>query len=128
MVPTISEDLQHCTTQQFVVDVDDDIALTPDELLEGLNGNVMASELEAVENESAWEPQEYQEPSTEEQPASYDQLSSMTESELADYVGKSIKNALETRIPGVDKQVTRRRKKKGPIVVDNQVIITYAQK
>jgi hypothetical protein len=83
------------------------------------NGNVMGSELEAVENESAWEPQEYQEPSTEEQPASYDQLSSMTENELADYVGKSIKNALETRIPGVDKQVTRRRKKKGPIVVDN---------
>ncbi len=103
MVSTISEDLQHCTTEQFVVDVDDDFALTPDELLEGLNGNVMGSELEAVENESAWEPQECQEPSTEEQPASCDQLSSMTESELADYVGKSIKNALETRIPGVDK-------------------------
>jgi hypothetical protein len=56
----------------------------------------MSSELKAVENESAWEPQE---PSTVEQPASYDHLSSMTESELADYVGKSIKNALETRIP-----------------------------
>ncbi len=95
MVPTISEDLQHCTTEQFDVDVDDDIALTPHELVEGLNGNVITSELEAVENESAWEPQK---PSTVEEPASYDQLSSMTESESADYVGKSIKNALETRI------------------------------
>jgi hypothetical protein len=53
MVPTNSEDLQHCTTEQFDVDVDDDIALTPHELVEGLNGNVMSSELEAVENESA---------------------------------------------------------------------------
>ncbi len=36
----------------------------------------------------------------------------MTESELVDYVRKSIKNALETRIPGDgDTQVTRRRKK-----------------
>ncbi len=35
MVPTISEDLQHCTTEQFDVDVDDDIALTPCELVEG---------------------------------------------------------------------------------------------
>jgi hypothetical protein len=36
----------------------------------------------------------------------------VTESELADYVGKSIKNALETRTPGDgDTQVTRRRKK-----------------
>jgi hypothetical protein len=46
MVPTISEDLQHCSTEQFDVDVDDDIALTPHELVEGLNGNVMSSELE----------------------------------------------------------------------------------
>jgi hypothetical protein len=67
MVPTISEDLQHCTAKQFDVDVDDDIALTPDELVEDLNRNVTSSELEAVENESAWEPQE---PSTVEQPAS----------------------------------------------------------
>ncbi len=81
MVPTISEDLQHCTTQQFDADVDDDIALTPDELVEGINGNVMTSEFEAVENESAWEPQEL---STVEQPAYYDQLSYVTESELAD--------------------------------------------
>ncbi len=50
MVPTISEDLQHCTTQQFDVDVDDDIALMPHELVEGLKGNV-SSELEAVEDE-----------------------------------------------------------------------------
>ncbi len=36
----------------------------------------------------------------------------MTESESADYVGNSIKNALETKIPGDgDTQVTRRRKK-----------------
>ena len=43
--------------------MDDDIALTPHELVEGL-GNVMSSELGAEENESAWEPQE---PSTVEQ-------------------------------------------------------------
>ncbi len=36
----------------------------------------------------------------------------MTESELVDCVGKSVKNALETRIPGDgDSQVARRRKK-----------------
>jgi hypothetical protein len=51
LVPTISEDLQHCTTEQFDIDVDDDIALTPHELVEGLNANVVGFELEAVENE-----------------------------------------------------------------------------
>jgi hypothetical protein len=59
LVPKISEGLQHCTTEQFDNDVDDDVALTPIELMEGLNANhEMGSELEAVEDESAWEAQE----------------------------------------------------------------------
>jgi hypothetical protein len=37
--------------------LDDDVALTPIELMEGLNVNhAMGSELEAVEDESAWKP------------------------------------------------------------------------
>ncbi len=58
IVPTISEGLQHRTTEQFDNDVDD-VALTPIELMEGLNAShAMGSELEAVEGESAWEHQE----------------------------------------------------------------------
>jgi hypothetical protein len=102
----------------FDNNVDDDVALTPIELMEGLNANhAMGSELEAVEDESAWEPQELTTIDSAAHPLSFDSLSSMTESELAQYLGNSIRNALKTRIPGGDKQVTRRRKKKGPILL-----------
>jgi hypothetical protein len=85
--------------------------------MEGLNANhEMVSELEAVEDESAWEPKEPTTIDSAEHPLSFDSLSSMTESELVQYVENSMRNTLETRIPGGYKQVTRR-KKEGPMLL-----------
>jgi hypothetical protein len=46
-------------TEQYVAEIDDDIALSPHEIIEGLNADLLnkavVDKLEVVEDEQAWE-------------------------------------------------------------------------
>ncbi len=56
LISHISND-KHCTTEQYVAEIDDDIALSPHEIIEGLNAGLLnkavVDELEVVEDEQA---------------------------------------------------------------------------
>ena len=114
MVPIISEGFEHCTTEQFVAEVDDDIALCPHEIIEGLNAALLSKavvdELDVVDDEQAWERPVVNDPDPH--GTSFDQLSSMSMIQLAEYA-TSMRDALDNWSQGDGEgQITRRRRKK----------------
>ncbi len=111
----ISND-EHCTTEQYVAEVDDDIAWSPHEIIEGLNADLLnkavVDTLEVVEDEQAWErPIVNDQDVPDPHGTSFDQLSSMSLIQLAEYA-TAMRDALDNRSQGDGEgQITRRKKK-----------------